>query len=153
MGIPLSTVTEVYDAVAAKVGSLLPGFSRIPNPYAVDENTALLLKKGYGVAVGEGVNTKRYVGCISTWRRTFNIGIVHQVINTENDTEGKARVEKTVLEVQDTLLLGFERDPTLGGVVVKAEVESDSGVQYTAGDQGKFLALEISLEVEYQSET
>jgi hypothetical protein len=143
-------IADIYDAIITLVSTELPTYARIPNPYAIDENTALFLKRSYGLAIGAGVNTERYVGCHVTWQRSYTLNLITQVVNTENDTTGRASVEKDLIDAHRLILMAFETDSTLGGNCIKAVVTDDSGIQYIEGQDGKFLAVEISLAVEYQ---
>jgi len=149
----MSKISDIYDAIITKIGATLPTFQRVPNPYSLDENTAILLRKAFGLAIGAGANTERWVGCVATWSREFTIGLVTQVVNTENDTLGRAQVEVDLLDAHRALLLAIEADPSLGGLVIKAVITSDGGIEYIQGAQAKYLALEISLAVEYQEPT
>lgn len=146
----MTAISEIYDAIVDKLAAELPAFQRIPNPYALDENTAILLRKAYGLAIGAGTNTERYVGCLVTWERDYTIGLVTQVVNTENDTEGRASVEKDIIDAHGTILQAFESDSTLSGKCIKAVIVDDGGINYIQGVQSKYLALEVTLRVEYQ---
>lgn len=145
-----SPISEIYDAIIAKLELILPTFKRVPNPYSLDENTAILLRKAFGLAIGAGTNTERYIGCIATWERDYTIGLVTQVVNTENDTIGRASVEKDIIDAQRDILLAFETDSTLSTKCIKAVITDDSGINYIQGAESKYLALEITLRVEYQ---
>jgi hypothetical protein len=146
----MTAISDIYNAIITTVGAELPAFQRVPNPYSLDENTAILLRKAYGLAIGPGTNTERYVGCIATWQRDFTIGLVTQVVNTENDTLGRASVEIDIIQAHRLLLLAFETDPTLAGKCIKAVITADGGIDYIQGAQSKYLAVEITLTVEYQ---
>ena len=149
----MTKIADIYDAIITTLGTELPAFKRVPNPYSLDENTAILLRKAYGLAIGAGTNTNRYVGCLTSWERSYTIGLVTQVVNTENDTLGRAQVEKDLIDAHRAVLLAFESDPTLGGICIKTVVDSDGGIEYIQGAQAKYLALEITLRVEYQEPT
>ena len=147
----MSKISDIYDALVSKIETALPTYTRIPNPYDIGENPDVLLDAAYGIAVGAGTNTQRFVGCATTWEREFTIGLITQKVNLENDTLGKASIEKALLENHKTLLLALEADPSLGAICIKSYMISDAGIQYLEGegDRGKFLALEVSLVVEY----
>lgn len=150
----MSKVSDIHDAIVSALSAELPSYARIPNPYAIDENTALFLKRSFGVSIDAGVNTQRFVGCIATWARTYTVKLITQVVNTENDVLGRANVEKDIDNDRDKVFKAFESTyATLGGTVLKAIITDDSGIQYIEGQQGKFLAIEMSLEVEYQEST
>jgi len=69
-------IADIYDSIVTKLETILPNFQRVPNPYALDENTAILLRKAFGLAIGPGTNTERYVGCIATWERDYTINYI-----------------------------------------------------------------------------
>jgi hypothetical protein len=146
----MTKIATIYDAIVTKIAGQLTTFTRVPNPYALDENAAILLCNAYGLAIGPGTNTERYVGCISSWERSFTIGLITQVVTTENDTEGRATIEKNIIDAHRLLLLAFESDPSLAGNCIKAVITDDSGIDYIDGVQSKYLAIELTLRVEYQ---
>jgi hypothetical protein len=146
-------IDDIYEAINTLIVTGLPTYARMPNAYSPDENSALILKRCYGIAIGSGVNTQRYVGCLTSWERSYTIVLITQVVNTENDSSGRATIEKSLIDAHRTLLLAFEADPSLGGLCIKAIVTGDTGIQYIDGQDSKFLAIEISLEVEYQEST
>jgi hypothetical protein len=150
MDYKMTGASNVFNALTSKMATLFPTYYRIANPYDISANPETLLKKAWGIAIGSGQNTERYVGCFATWQRQFTIGLIKQVVNTENDATGKATVEKSLLEDCQTLIIDVEGDPSLAGIAIKSVVEGDSGIQYVDGKQSNFLAIEVSLLVEYQ---
>jgi hypothetical protein len=146
----MSKIDDVYNAIVSQLETSLPGWARLPNPYEISENPALILKQAFGVVIGSGINTQRYVGCFVTWERSYIIGLVTQVVNTENDTTGRANIEKAILNAHRSVFLAFEKNHTIGGAAIKSVVENDEGVNYLVEQQGKFLAMELTLTVEYQ---
>lgn len=146
----MSAVTDIYDAIVTKITSAVSDYKRIPNPYDVEANTFLHLRNGFGIEIGPGFNTERFVSCISTWQRTYNIILVKQVLTTQNNTPIRVAIEKDILDDQNTLFKAFEIDPTLGGKVIKTVVQSDSGIAFLAFDNAKFLSMQILIDVEYQ---
>jgi hypothetical protein len=145
----MSTIETVYDTFTDKVAAALTGYARIANPYDLADNPDIILRKGYGVAIGPGTNTERFVGCIATWEANFVVGIILQVASTENNVDGRSTTERNLLEGVEALLIAFENDPSLSGNVIKAVVNSHSGIQYIPGERGKYVAIEIDFTVEY----
>ena len=146
----MTKIADIYDAMVVKIETALPSFTRLPNPYALDENTAVLMRNSYGIAIGSGTNTERYVSSLTSWQREYTIGLVSQVVSTENDTLGKALVEKNMIDAHRAIFQAFEIDSTLSGICTKALVVSDSGIEYITGNLSKFLAIEITISVDYQ---
>lgn len=146
----MTKIADIYDGIITKVGTAATGYVRVPDPYTLTANSALLINKGYGLSIGPGTNTERYVGCLATWERQFTIGLIAQVFTTENDTINRASAEKAMLDVHRAILLAFESDPTIGATCMKSVITDDTGIQYEEGERSKFLVLEITLSVEYQ---
>jgi hypothetical protein len=145
-------VLTIYDAIVTQVNTSLPNHSRMPNPYQVDSNSYLNLVNGFGLAVGPGVDTNRYVGCLVTWQRTFTIILVRKITTTEHNIGSKVVIEKALLEDHDTLRKDFYLNSTLGGNAIKSTVSSDGGIAFIDADLLKFLSLEMTLDVEYQED-
>lgn len=146
-------ISEIYDACVNLIETTLPtDYLRIPNPYTVDVNTFLHLRKGFGLAIGPGVDTQRYVGCLVTWERTFSILLVKQVIATQNDVEVREVIEKDLLDDHDALRKAFCSNSTLGSLAIKSTVLGDAGVNFIDGERLKFLGLVMDLFVEYQED-
>jgi hypothetical protein len=59
-------------------------------------------------------------------------------------------VEKDIIDAHREILLAFETDSTLDGQCIKAVITDDGGINYIQGAESKYLALEITLRVEYQ---
>ncbi len=145
-------ISDIYDECVDIIEAAIPGYVRIPNPYTVDINTYLLLRNGYGIAIGPGTDTQRYVGCLVTWERVFSIILVQQVVATQNDTAVREVIEKTLLDDHDKLRKAFYNNSTLGSLAIKSTVLSDSGVNFVDGERLKFLAIVLDLFVEYQED-
>lgn len=149
----MTKISDIYDAIVLKIETALPTYARLPNPYDIEDNSAVILRKAYGIAIGGGVNTERFVGCLTTWSRDFTVGLVTQVVNLQNDALNRALIEKALLDAHRSLLLAFETDPSLGGIAIKCVVVDDTGISYLAGERGKFVAIELGLSVEYMEPT
>lgn len=142
-------IEDIYDAIADLVETNLTGYKRFPNPYVITENTYLHMKSGYGIAIGPGTDTERFVGCQISWERSFTVVLVKQVMTTQNNTEKRELVEKDILEDHDILRKAIYSSSTLGGKAVKTTVISDGGVNFIDGDRLKFLSMEIEIVTEY----
>ncbi len=145
-------IATIYDAVVDLIESKLTTYTRIPNPYAIAENTYLHLKQGFAVAIGAGVDTQRYVGCLVTWERLFTIILVKQILTTANNTGVRETIEKSILDDHDALRKAFYLGSTLSGYAIKSTVLDDGGLFYVDGGVNKFIGMELNLYVEYQED-
>lgn len=145
----MALIENIYDECVNIIEAQLPTYIRIPNPYVIDINTNLHLQKGFGIAVGPGTDTQRFVGCLVSWERVFSIILVKQVTTTQNNTIQREVIEKDLLEDHDKLRKAFYLNSTLGGIAVKSTVIGDNGINFIDGEKLKFLGIVMDLFVEY----
>lgn len=148
----MTKISTIYDAITDKLEAQLPNHTRLPNPYQVDANTYLHLNNGYGVGIGPGLDTQRYVGCLITWEQTYSVVLVRRVVTTQNNTAQREVIEKGIVDDWDVLRKAFYNDNSLSGNAIKTTVLSHGGINFIDGDRLKFLALEMELVVEYQED-
>lgn len=145
-------ITTLYNTLITRMGAIFPQHARLPNPYKIDQNNSLFLKKGWGVAFAEGVNTNRNANCPPmSIERTFNITISRQFYAREMDAAAKATTEKDLFEDQYLLIKDLESDPTLQQTIARGRFVSDSGIQFVSLDVEKddFLYLSSVFTLEY----
>lgn len=142
-------IEQVYDALTTLVETTLSEYKRFPNPYVIDANTFLHMKTGFGISIGPGNDTERFVGCEVTWQRIFTVTIVQQITTTQNNLARREIIEKDILNDHDKLMKAIYLDNSLGGKAIKSFVTDDGGVNFIDGDRLKFLAMEINVAVEY----
>jgi hypothetical protein len=148
----MAKISTIYDKIVDVLEANLSGHTRMPNPYEVNANTYLHLNNGFGVGIGPGQDTERYVGCLVTWEQSYSIILVRRVVTTQNNTTARETIEKDILADWDVLRKAFYLDNTLSGNAIKTTVVSHGGVNFIDGDRLKFLALEMQLVVEYQED-
>lgn len=145
-------ISDIYDAIVDQIEAKLTTHKRIANPYVIDDNSFLQLQKGFGVIVGPGVDTQRYVGCLVTWERQFTIILVRQITTTQNNIGSREVIEKGLLDDHDLLRKAFYLNSTLGGIAIKSTVSDDGGIAFVDADRLKFIQIAMSLFVEYQED-
>jgi len=148
----MGKISTIYDAIVDVLETEFPAHTRLPNPYEVNANTYLHLNNGFGVGIGPGQDTERYVGCLVTWEQSYSIILVRRVVTTQNNTAVREVIEKDILEDWDKLRKAFYLANTLSGNAIKTTVLSHGGINFVDGDKLKFLALEMQLVVEYQED-
>lgn len=145
----MSKISTIHDAIVTKISTNLSTYSQLPNPYALEENTNLYLKKGFGVAVGPGERTDRVIGCQTSWSRTFTVTLTNLVSTTDHKTTARETIAKALLEDHFTLLKQFDKDADLSGNAIDGVVVSDGGIEFVRIDDAPHYVTEIELSVEY----
>lgn len=142
-------ITAIYDRLITDIEATLTTYTRIPNPYAADQNPELFLRKGYGLGIGPAENTRRLICGFFSINRIFTIILVNQILTTDTNSSSRGTFERDMMEDHYSLINALEVDNNLGGNAVKTMFTSDSGIQFVEGDMGKYVMCEITLEVEY----
>lgn len=142
-------ITTIYDNLVTKLSTVLPAYVRIPNPYSPEENPELFLRKGYGIGIGTGENTRRLICGFFSINRTFNIILINQILTTDTNSNVRGSFERDLMEDHYTIVNALEVDNNLSGAAVKTIFSADSGIQFVEGEMGKYVMCEITFEVEY----
>lgn len=148
----MSSLSTIYDSFQSLIETELPAYKKIPNPYFPDTTGNLLSIKSYGIVLGAGFNTERYVGCKITIQRTFQIILLQQITTTDHNLVAKATIEKQMFEDQWILINALEKDTTLAQSSIKTKYTTDSGLQFLDGDRNKYFLLISDFESEYQED-
>lgn len=142
-------VTSLYDSLVSSIGTLLPNHKRLSNPYALEQNNDQILEKGWGLAVRAGTNTNRQIGCKLSVEREFEIHITRKYFAREFDVTKKASTEKDLLEDMQLIIDNMEENSSLSSGSYLVKYIGDSGIINVRDVQDAFLAITISVTVEY----
>ena len=145
----MTLISTLHDAIVTKVSTNLTGYKQLPDPYEIESNNKLYLKKGFGVAVKEGEATDRNVNCLWSWRRIFEISLVNQITTTDHNIISRETLAKSILEDHYTILGQFQKASSLGGNAISAVGVSDDGINIIYIDDVPYYIIRIALDLEY----
>ena len=145
----MSKITEIVEKMHEVIHTILPTYARMPNPYVVAENSALLMRSGYGVGISGGINTNRVIPNVVSIDRTFEIVLVNQIDATPNDTVIIENEEKQILEAAFAVTSWFEKNPTLEIDCINSRYLSDSGIEFIDLGLQRYHQLTLEIGVEY----
>lgn len=147
----MSAVSEIYDAMIAKINTELPAYKQLPDPYDPEANNNLYLTKGFGLAIGGADNTERFVSCKQSILREFIVIMTKRINVTDHATTKRDTLVKDLLEDQITLIKAIEADSDLGGSCVKATFISDGGIEIFESPDAKarYAVITSSYDIEY----
>jgi hypothetical protein len=149
----MSLISSAFDAMVARVETVLDAstnnYTRLPNPYIIEDNTELKLKKGYGIALLSGTNTNRQVNCKFSVNRTMEVILTRLYTGNEENAVTKASLEKLLFEDQYKIIKDFEQDITINGQTMYTRWESDNGIEFVTGTTGRFYVLKTQFALEY----
>ncbi len=145
----MSMVTDIITKLHEIVGTTLPTYSRMPNPYVISDNSALLMSKGYGIGSGPAVNTNRVIPNQVSIDRTFEIVLVNQIEALQTDAVDIELEEKEILEAAFSLVSYLEKNPELGIGCINSRYIADSGISFIETDLQRYHQLTLEVGVEY----
>jgi len=142
-------ITSIYNQLITEIETKLSSYTRIPNPYAPEENPELFLRKGYGIGIGTALNTRRLVCGYFSIKRNFSIMLINQLFSTDTNSSSRGDFERLMMEDQYQIINALEANNTLSGSAVSTLFASDSGIQFISGEIGKYVICETIFEIEY----
>lgn len=145
----MTLISALHDAIVTKIATNLTSYKQLPDPYEIESNNKLYLKKGFGVAIKEGEATDRNVGCLWSYKRMFEIPLVNQITTTDHNITSRETLAKSILEDQYTVMTQFQIASSLGGNAISAIGISDDGVNIIYIDDVPYYIIRITLDLEY----
>lgn len=144
----MSILASTLDGMISKLGTLFPSYSRLANPYSLDQNAEPFLSLGYGIKLLGASNSKKSQSVVCVDRK---IAVVQtrSYIAIDSDPTVKEDTEKLLISDQMTLIKDLEVDFTLGGVVQEIAYASDAGIESVYSNQKQFLKIETQFSVQY----
>lgn len=146
-------LSTIHAALIAKIEATIPALieKRLPDPYTLETNPAILLNRGYAVKIAEGLNTERELSCNAWISRTFSIVMTRIVEALKTDTERKSDQALELAEDMMAFRLAVEKDSTLDGNAASFKYVSDTGIQLSLFEEGDkhFYTIEALVSIEY----
>lgn len=146
----MSKSTDVFDAMILRLESVLPTHSRLRNPYEIEENNTLFLKKGFGLAIGQGNGPNTALSKQIEIERIFQVVLTRKAYAKESDSTGKASAEKSLLEDLFLVIQEFETNTTINSTASMAQYESDGGIEFVETETEGFIVIRADILVKYQ---
>ena len=147
----MTQISSIYDLLVTRLTTLYPSHKRLPHAYQIGQNPDTYLDKGWALAVRDGVNSNRIVGCNLSVVRNFSVVLTRKFKSRELDPAKKSDTEKDLLEdlqiLMDSLESNTVLDVSLGTHLVK--YLGDSGIIQVREDQDSYLSIVVETSVEY----
>jgi hypothetical protein len=143
-------VSQIYDAIVAKIPTVLTSFMQLSNAYEIERNDGLTLNAGFAVAIGDARNAKLDLTSQLQQQRTFSVMLTRQVAATEHDLTTSGSIAKQLAEDAFELVKALHKDGSINGtptgICTDLQFEGDSGVTLLrVSDEGFGAYFVISL--------
>ena len=146
----MSAISSIYDSIVSLLDTTYAsGYTKLKNPYEIEENDNKSLNRGYGLRISPGDNSNRQISCHLSMRR--DITFFNTIVNrgTERDDTIRETAEKNLLEDHFKLIEALENDPTINTLCAKMVYVSDNGIEQIYGEANNYLMIETTYEIEY----
>lgn len=143
-------ISTIHANLVTLIGTTaLPNSRRLENVDDLEQNKAPLLRAGWGLQFGSGLNTRRNACPNFSIRRNFTITLTRECPAKDSDMTRREAGKLALLEDVQTLLGYMNQDKTLGGEAVNFDYDSDGAPEEMNVDGQWFVAIELSCFVEY----
>ena len=145
----MSKITDVFNNLVTFVGGELSDHTRLNDPYNIEENPEMLLRKGWGIQIDDGVDTNRCISPEYYLGRTFTIVIVRESVAKDSDPVRRELSKLDLLEDLHILIAEAVSENTLYQVAVNFKYISDGGLQEVFVQDKPYNFIEANFLVEY----
>lgn len=145
----MSKITQIHEALLARLAAVLPSYRRLANPYDIEDNNELYMTKGYGVAVGSGTRTDRLISCQKSWERSFTVILINQITTTDHNIAANDDIQRNLLEDHFAVFSDLEKETTLSQIAIRSQVESDDGIEFVDLETARYYVIQLSVLTEY----
>lgn len=150
----MTAISTVYDGLVSALDSLYSTtHTKIDNPYDIQDNDDLLLRRGYGFAFNQGgLNSNRLMSNVATISRDISVILTIKWRGTAKDITLRQAAEKQLLEDQFLMIDYFTGNAGMGiSQVWKIVYNGDNGIE-SIGDRTDFIQIVSNFSLEYSEE-
>jgi hypothetical protein len=148
-------VGDIYDALKAKIVSVLPTHAALSNPYFPETTSDLALTKAYGIAMGEGTNLlgSEDSGALQS-QRNFIVTLSLRKFATKGNISARETAEKNIMADFSCLKNSIASDRNLSqpALIQKIEYISDGGIEFLRSEQDRndILLIRTVFAIDYE---
>lgn len=148
----MSQITTVYTALVAKMVATYPQHLRLTDADDLENNDQARLRKGWGLRLAQGRNTRRVICPEYHLERQAIVSLTREgpALNSDNATREAAKL--ALLEDLHLLIAQSVTDLTLDGAVINFQFREDTGPEELLKDGRWYVAIEATFGVEYSQQ-
>jgi hypothetical protein len=133
----VSKVSDIKIYLSDLAGSTLTDFFKLPDTLVLEDNTNLMLEKGYAVQIGPAENdTENFCQGKLLISRQYTIRLTNDYV-PNMDPDFREGIELTLMESIHSLIVAIQADFELGENAIDAMPTGDTGIQYLISEDGK----------------
>ena len=145
----MTKISTIHDTIIAKLITVFPAKTRLPNAYSLPDNADQFVKNGYGLKYN-GSDRIDFEFCKRRESANFSVVLTNQFFHLETKETAFDDPTKTILEDAETFKAEFYKVQNLGDSnIISVDVTTTSGLANLTGDKYNFLTIEINFKVDY----
>lgn len=148
----MSKVTNIFNLFENVIIDSLPGKTKIPNPFSVENNSDNFLKDGYGIYYGAAAVSDIEFPTYQVYSREIVVIFTREVHRVGSDSDALTEKQNLILEDQNNLIDSLANSRNFDSDVIRLEFTGDSGLDFVFGDKFNFLSITTTFEVSYKEE-
>ena len=149
----MSNVTTIYNTLLTSLASLFSSRTRIANPYSIEDNTVIFLKKGYGLKIGSSsVGEGEF--CTYVYDLNVSVTLTNQVVKLESSTDAHDDPVKELLEASNTLQDAWLDGNQIGieSSISKVDFNGTSEVNFVNAGKNNFVTMDVSFIIQIRED-
>lgn len=144
-----SAISDIYDAIESFLSALYPDSRLINDPYNIDENDDLVLKRGFGFYMGPAFD-RGTMGMEMAIDRELVVTLTIESGSSEHKSAKRMKAEKQLLEDHFQLLKKMHLDPTANEKISAVAYQNDNGIEFIFGaEKNNYLMIQSRFIVTY----
>lgn len=146
----MSKVSDIKIYLSNLTGTTLSDFFKLPDTLVLEDNTNLMLEKGYAVQIGPSENdTSSFCQGELLISRQYVIRLTNDYV-PNMDPDFREGIELALMESIHLLIVALQADFELGGNAIDAMPTGDSGIDYLISEDGKQeITAALNVQVRY----
>lgn len=146
----MTAIVDIEDELSTLITAALPAYQSIADAYVTGDNTNLNLEKGFSIGFGPGrkVTNDFCLDQVDIEREMF-VALTNDYV-PNYDHSYRNGLEEDLMNDQFALISAVEKNPTLNQNCIVASYESDQGIDYLSGEDGKqYIIILTTFTVRY----
>lgn len=145
----MSQISDIYDSINTFLDASYDASGRaLTNPYSIEENDDITLKRGYGFYMGTG-RDQGTMGNMIALEREMVVTLTLETAALEHKNGKRMTAEKQLLEDAALMVKALHNDPAVNEKVSGIIYQSDNGIEFIYGEKTNFIMIQSRFLITY----
>ena len=145
----MTAITNLYNTIYTIVSTTLTSRLELYNPYDLENNSDLTLKKGYGIAFQESTYNQELYNVQRDTSRNIVISLTERVDDHRASSSVRRVVEKNLFEDRYSIISALINNFEIHKYGEELDLVGDNGIEFVRAEGKNYLALRITFSLKY----